>query len=77
MEEDEVRELARLMLRQYGELAVKLMATRARNCARHGKRKSAAFWRGVGDEVSRLADSPEAAKIRCDALRKARRFGLV
>jgi hypothetical protein len=70
MEEDDVREIARLMLRQYGEMAVRLMATRARNCARHGERESAAFWQSVGAEVSRLAHSTEAAKIRRDALRK-------
>lgn len=70
MEEDDIREIARLMLRQYGELAVRLMATRARNCARHGERKSAAFWHSVGDEVSRLAHGPEAAEIRRAALRK-------
>jgi hypothetical protein len=70
METHEIREIARLMLRQYGELAVRLMATRARNCARHGARESAAFWHGVGEEVSRLAHSAEAAEIRRVALRK-------
>ncbi len=59
-----------MMLRQYGELAVRLMATRARNCARHGERESAAFWHSVGAEVNRLARSAEAAQIRRDALRK-------
>jgi hypothetical protein len=70
MEEDEVREIARLMLRQYGEMAVRLMGTRARNCARHGKRESAAFWHNVGAEVSRLAQSAEAAEVSRDAVRK-------
>jgi hypothetical protein len=70
MNEGEVPAIARLMLRQYGELAVRLMATRARSCARHGERESAAFWHRVGKEVSRLAHSPEAAEIRRAALRK-------
>lgn len=72
MEDGEAREIARLMLRQYGELAVRLMATRARNCARHGERKSAAFWFSVGEEVSKLARSAEAAVIGREALRKMR-----
>jgi hypothetical protein len=70
MEEDDVREIARLMFRQYGEMAVRLMATRARNCARHGERESAAFWQSVGDEVKRLVLSAEAAQIRRDSLRR-------
>ena len=63
MEEDEIREIARLMLRQYGELAVRLMETRARNCARYGEPDSAAFWQNVREEVSKLAASAEAAAI--------------
>jgi hypothetical protein len=70
MEEDDIREIARLMLRQYGELAAALMATRSRNCARHGELASAEFWHNVGEEVSKLAGSVEAAAIRRDALRK-------
>jgi hypothetical protein len=60
MEEDEIREIARLMLKQYGALAVRLMQTRARNCARHGEPESASFWQNVGEEVSKLARSSEA-----------------
>lgn len=70
MEEDEIRNIARLMLRQYGELAVRLMETRARNCARHGEKDRATFWHSVGEEVNRLALSAEAAQIRREALRK-------
>jgi hypothetical protein len=70
MEEDDVREIARIMLRQYGTLAVRLMETRSRNCVRHGELASAVFWHNVGEEVSKLAAGVEAAVIRRDALRK-------
>jgi hypothetical protein len=70
MQEDEVREIARIMLRQYGDLAVRLMETRSRNCVRHGELASAAFWQKVGEEVSKLGTSVETAVIRRDRLRK-------
>ena len=54
----------------YGELAERLMETRARNCARHGERESAAFWQKVGEEVSKLAAAVEATVIRREVLRK-------
>lgn len=72
MEEDEIREIARIMLRQYGELAVRLMETRARNCARYGEPDSAAFWQSVGEEVSKLAASAEAVVIGREALRRTK-----
>jgi hypothetical protein len=46
------------------------METRARNCARHGERESAAFWQKVGEEVSKLAAAVEATVIRREVLRK-------
>jgi hypothetical protein len=72
MEEGEIREIARDMLRQYGELAVRLMETRARNCARYGEPNSAAFWQNVGEEVSKLAASGEATVIGPEALRRTK-----
>jgi hypothetical protein len=70
MEEDDVREIARIMLRQYGDLAVRLMETRSRNCARHGELASAAFWQNVGEAVCSLASSADAAMMRSEALRR-------
>lgn len=54
MRDDDVAEVARTMLRHYGERAHELMQDRARNCRRHDEQASAAYWDGVAQEVRRI-----------------------
>jgi hypothetical protein len=54
MRDDDVAEVARAMLRHYGERAHELMQDRARNCRRHDELASAAYWDGVAQEVRRI-----------------------
>lgn len=55
----DVAEVARTMLRHYGERAVELMQDRSGNCRRHDEQASAAFWHRVAQEVKKMS-SPAA-----------------
>jgi hypothetical protein len=54
MRDDDVAEVARTMLRHYGERAHELMQDRSRNCRRHDELASADYWDGVAQEVRRI-----------------------
>ena len=57
MRDDDVAEVARTMLRHYGDRAHELMQDRSRNCRRHDELASAAYWDGVAQEVRRIRGS--------------------
>lgn len=52
--ENDVPEIARTMIRHYGDRAAELMEDRVRNCRRLNELASADFWDLVGQEVLKM-----------------------
>jgi hypothetical protein len=53
----DLNDIAHRMLRHYGEHAVALMETRARNHTRRGEDEGATLWRQVANAVKNIAEA--------------------